>query len=235
MRRDALASVAATAVAVVVLVGLAGAAWGHDCPAGHETPDVPPVPELPGDCVDGNGRVLIQAPSLGDPGLTTIVQRCLGLGGSLRSGTPAVPGRDGTCKVPAAPNDGTAHYDTPGTAVDDVLGQIQDRAVEWTPTVLTLFGLLVAFGLAIVLLWLGCRRALDHLVRLLGGGTVTGYERGGVWHTTANEKTYRRAVKRHNRENRRLSRAGRNLSKHHHPSAGRTLGRAARRPKGPKR
>ena len=53
--------------------------------------------------------------------------------------------------------------DDPG----DALGQIQDRAIEWTPTVITIFGTILAFGFAMVLLALGVRKALSKLTMLV--------------------------------------------------------------------
>ena len=53
--------------------------------------------------------------------------------------------------------------DDPG----DAMSGIQDRAIEWTPTVITIFGTILAFGFAMVLLALGVRKALSKLTMLV--------------------------------------------------------------------
>ena len=66
----------------------------------------------------------------------------------------------------AAPNDGTMEA-VSGDSPSDVLTQVQDRAIEWTPTVITIFGTILAFGFAMVLLALGVRKALSKLTMLV--------------------------------------------------------------------
>lgn len=68
--------------------------------------------------------------------------------------------------VSDVPGDGVV---APVTGDDprDVWGQITDRAIEWTPTILLLFFGILIFGFTMLLLIAGSRRALSKLVGLI--------------------------------------------------------------------
>jgi hypothetical protein len=153
----------ATMLAAAVIVAASQLpAWAHTCQHGHATPD---IPALPGACVDGGGTVLIPAPSVGDTGLSTIVQRCLGLGGSLQTGSDAM---DGTCAPPPITiGDGTAQP-VQGDTLTETLGMIRDLGGENLTPALTIWAYVLAFGVAIALLVVGIRRVLGRITSLVG-------------------------------------------------------------------
>ena len=54
-----------------------------------------------------------------------------------------------------------------GDDVGDVWAQIQDRAIEWTPTIITIFAGILIFGFTMLLLAVGSRKALSKLTMLV--------------------------------------------------------------------
>ena len=66
----------------------------------------------------------------------------------------------------AAPNDGTVEA-VDGDAPGDVWAQIQDRVIEWTPTIIVIFAGILIFGFTMLLLAVGSRKALSKLTMLV--------------------------------------------------------------------
>ena len=66
----------------------------------------------------------------------------------------------------AVPGDNTVD-EVVGDAPGDVWAQIQDRVIEWTPTIITIFAGILIFGFTMLLLAVGSRKALSKLTMLV--------------------------------------------------------------------